>query len=240
MSPDSRADAHPALKVFSVNGVKEVMFKLGDEFRAATGHEVRFTFGTAGVLQEKMAAGDMPDVLVAIPPAMAKAEQQDLIAKGSSVEVSRTGLGLAVKAGAPMPDVSTPQAFRDTLLKAKSLAYSDPKTGAASGVAFAKILAQMGIVDQVKDKTVLTTGGPAGELVAEGRVELGVQQVTELLPVKGISLLGSLPADIQVVTIYSAAILRRSLNQKLAADFISFVTGPKVARVFSEAGFGRY
>jgi molybdate transport system substrate-binding protein len=92
----------------------------------------------------------------------------------------------------------------------------------------------------VKDKTVLTTGGPAGELVADGRVELGVQQVTELLPVKGISMLGSLPKDIQVVTIYSAAVLLRSMNRNLAADFLAFVTGPKVAQIFSDAGFGRY
>jgi molybdate transport system substrate-binding protein len=228
------------MKVFSVNGVKDVLAKLGADFQATTGTHVQFTFGTIGALEEKMRAGDMPDVLVAILPAIVKAEQQGTIVAGSGTEVGRTGMGVAVKAGAVVPDISTLQAFRNALLKATSLAYSDPKTGAASGVAFAKVITQMGIADQVKDKTVLVAGGSVGELVAQGRVEIGIQQMTELLPVKGIVLVGPLPSEVQSVTIYQAAILRQTAKPQLAASFVHFITSPEVAKKFAEAGFGRY
>jgi len=239
MVPDQRSEAH-ALKVFSVNGVKDVMARLGEAFHAETGDEVHFTFGTIGALQNKMSAGDLPDVLIAMAAAMSRAEEQGLIEKNASAEVGRTGLGLAVKEGAPLPDVSTPQSFRETLLKARSLAYTDPQTGAASGVAFATMLDDMGLADQVKDKVVLVSGGPVGEVVAEGGAELGVQQVTELLPVKGIALLGSLPPEHQRVTVYRAAVVLGSGKPKLAAAFLNFVTSSDVKPVFAGAGFGRY
>lgn len=239
MALDSRTEAH-ALKVFSVNGVKDVIARLGEAFHAETGDEVHFTFGTIGALQSKMSAGELPDVLIAMTAAMSRAEEQGLIEKDASAEVGRTGLGLAVKEGAPLPDVSTPLSFRDTLLKAKSLAYTDPQTGAASGVAFAKMLDEMGMADQMKDKAVLVSGGPVGEVVAQGRAELGIQQVTELLPVKGITLLGSLPSELQRVTVYQAAVVLRSENPRLAAAFLKFVTSSKVKPAFTEAGFGRY
>lgn len=228
------------IKVFSVNGVKSVMMKLGADYQAATGNHVQFTFGTIGQLETKMKAGEIPDLLVAISPGIAKAEQQGTVVPESIVEVGRTGMGVAVKKGAAVPDISTAESFRNALLKAKSLAYSDPKTGAASGVAFAKALAQMGVADQVKDKTVLVGGGSVGELVAEGQVELGVQQMTELLPVKGINLVGPLPREWQAVTVYQSAILRQSAKPQLAADFVRFITSPSAAQRFTEAGFGRY
>lgn len=228
------------LKVFSVNGVKDVLMKLGADFESATGNHVQFTFGTIGQLEDKMKAGEMPDLLVAISPGIAKAEQQGTVVASSIAEVGRTGMGVAVKEGSAVPDLSTAESFRNALLKAKSLAYSDPKTGAASGVAFAKALAQMGVADQVKEKTVLVGGGSVGELVAQGRVELGIQQMTELLPVKGINLVGPLPGEWQAVTVYQSAILRQSAKPKLAADFVRFITSPGAARRFTEAGFGRY
>jgi molybdate transport system substrate-binding protein len=228
------------IKVFSVNGVKGVLENLGADFQAATGNHVQFTFGTIGQLEEKMEAGEMPDVLVAIAPGIAKAEQQGKIVAGSIVEVGRTGMGLAVKEGTVIPDISSAQSFRNALLKAKSLAFSDPKTGAASGVAFAKALTQMKIADQVKDRTVLVAGGSVGELVAQGRVELGIQQITELLPVKGIVLVGPLPPELQSVTVYQAAVFRQTAKPRLATSFIQFITGPGVARRFADAGFGRY
>jgi molybdate transport system substrate-binding protein len=228
------------IKVFSVNGVKEVMGKLGADFQAATGNQVQFTFGTIGALEEKMRAGDMPDVLVAISPAITKAEQQGTIPAGSAIEVGRTGMGVAAKQGSAVPEIATLQSFRNALLKAKSLAFSDPKTGAASGVAFAKALAQMGIADQIKDKTLLVAGGSVGELVAQGKVELGIQQITELLPVKGIVLVGPLPPEVQSVTVYQAAILRQTAKPDLAASFVHFISSSEVARRFADAGFGRY
>jgi molybdate transport system substrate-binding protein len=235
-------EAHeaPSLKVFSVNGVKEVVSRLADAFHAETGEHVRFTFGTIGALQEKIRAGDMPDVLIAMSSAIAKAEEQDVIAKGEGVEVGRTGLGAVVKQGASVPDISTTEQFRDGLLNAKSLAYTDPQTGAASGVAVAEIIAQLGIADRIKDKTVLVGGGPVGEVVAQGRAEVGIQQMTELLPVKGVTFLSAFPPELQRVTVYRAAPLRHARLPQAAAKFVSFLTGANVKKRFAEAGFGRY
>lgn len=235
------AHAEPLiLKVFSVNGVKEVVSRLTEAFHAEAGEHVRFTFGTIGALQEKMRTDDMPDVLIAMSSAIADAEEQGLIAKGQGIEVGRTGLAAVVKEGMPAPDISTPQRFRDSLLNAKSLAYTDPKTGAASGVAVAEILEELGIADRIKNKAVLVGGGPVGEVVAQGRAEVGIQQMTELLPVKGVTFLSAFPPELQRVTVYQAAPLRRSKRAQTGANFVSFLISPDVKRRFAEAGFGRY
>ena len=225
------------IKVFSVNGVKSVMAGLGSAFEATSGNRVRFTFATIGDLQEKMAAGELPDVLIAISPAISAAEAEGKLVPGSIVEVGRTSLAIAVKEGTSIPDISTAQNFRQAMLSAKSLVYSDPKSGAASGVAIAQLLDKLGIADQVKIKTTLITTS-VGEVVVQGKAELGAQQMSELLAVKGIAI-QPLPPELQTVTIYRAAILAQSNKQQSAADFIRFVTGAEAARIFSEAGFGK-
>jgi molybdate transport system substrate-binding protein len=226
------------LTVFSVNGVKAVITQLAEAFRTEHAQDVRVTYGTIGVLEDKMSGGELPDVLLAMEAGIAKAKQQGRIEKDYAPEIGGTGLGVAVKDGAPQPDISTSERFRDTLLSVKSFAYTDPRTGAASGVAVAEILRDLKIADQVKDKAVVLSGEPVGEAVARGRVELGIQQVTELLPVKGITLLRSFPADLQRVTVYQAAITVGTKNRKSAADFIAFVTSAKAKPVFVAAGFG--
>lgn len=232
--------AETALKVFSVNGVKNVMIALGEDFTAATGDRVEFTFGTIGALKEKMAAGEMPDVLIAITPAMTEAERRGQIFPGSSVEVGRTGVGIAVKEGATIPDISTPASLKTVLLGTQSLAYSDPQTGAASGIVVAKMLADLGVAEQVKGKSVLIRSGSVGELVAQGTVELGIQQITELLPVRGIVLVGPLPKELQVITSYRAGIMVNAQKPAVAEKFVRFVTSTEEAKRFADAGFGQY
>jgi len=226
------------IKVFSVNGVKSVVSKLAPEFQAASGDRVQITFATIGALQEKMAAGEVPDVFIAISPAITKAEEQGKLVTGSIVEVGRTGVGIAVKQGAAVPDVSTPKKLRRAVLNAKALIYSNPQSGAASGVAFAQVLEKLGIAEQVKNKTTLTTGS-VGELLVEGKGDFGAQQMSELLPVKGI-VVRPLPAALQTVTIYRAAVLKQSQKQQSAAAFIKFITSPEAVRKFQAGGFGKY
>lgn len=228
------------IKVFSVNGVKAVLERLAEQFQVKTGTQVNFTFGTIGVLERRMADGELPDVLVAMSAAITKAEEQGLVARGSGVEVGRTGLGVVVKQGAHAPNISSADNFRTALLSCNSFAYTDPKTGAASGVAFAQILDKLGIGDRVAGKALLIGGGSVGEAVAEGKAELGIQQVTELLPVKGITLLPAFPAALQRITVYHAAPVRGAAPAERAAEFVSFVSGPEARSAFDAAGFGRY
>lgn len=230
-------DDKPVLTVFSVNGVKAVITKLADVFRAEHGQDVRVTYGTIGALEDKMSTGELPDVLLAMEAGIAKAKQQGRIEKDYTPEIGGTGLGVAVRDGAAQPDISTRDRFRNTLLSVKSFAYTDPRTGAASGIAVAEILRDLKIADEVKDKAVVLSGEPVGEAVARGRVELGIQQVTELLPVKGITLLPSFPTDLQRVTVYQAAIIAGTRNRQAAADFVGFVTSAKARPVFAAAGF---
>ena len=225
------------IKVFSVNGVKSVMLKIGPEFEKASGDRVQFTFATIGALQQKLAAGEIPDVLIAISPAVATAEQQGKLMPGSAVEVGRTSIGIAVKEGASGARHFYRAEAPPGRIECQSLVYSDPKSGAASGVAFAQLLEKLGIAGQVKGKTTLITSS-VGELIAQGKFELGAQQISELLPVKGI-VVRPLPAELQTVTIYRAAILAQSGKQQSAAKFIRFITSPEAVKVFSEAGFGK-
>jgi molybdate transport system substrate-binding protein len=177
-------------------------------------------------------------VFIAISPAIAKADEQGQLAPGSIAEVGRTGVGIAVKQGAAVPDVSTPKKLRRAVLNCKALVYSNPKSGAASGVAFAQVLEKLGIAEQVKSKTTLTTGS-VGELLVEGKGDFGAQQMSELLPVKGI-VVRPLPAKLQVVTIYRAAVLKQSKKQQSAAAFTKFITSSEAVRKFQEGGFGKY
>src|SRR6266581_3999617 len=126
----------------------------------------------------------------AVAPSARAAEIKVLIVVDSKADVARTGIGVAVKEGAPKPDISTPDAFKQAILAAKSIVYLDPASGATSGIYFASVLQRLGIADAVKDKTVLWPGGFAAEAVAKGQADLCVHQISEILPVKGVTLVG--------------------------------------------------
>lgn len=146
------------------------------------------------------------------------------------------GVGVAVKQGTALPDVSTPEALRQTLLRAKSITYMDPQKG-TSGKHFATVLEQLGIAEQVKTKTTLGDVGYVLEPVARGDIELGVQQITEILPVNGAVLVGPLPASLQKITTYSVLLGAKAGDNKLAQDFNRFLQTPQAAQVFKRKGF---
>ena len=112
--------------------------------------------------------------------------------------MAKVGIGVAVKEGAPLPDIKTVEAFKRTLLAAKSVAYIDPKAGGSSGIYFDGLLARLGIADEVRPKAKLKQGGHVADLVASGEAELGVHQISEILPVKGVVLVGPLPAEVLI------------------------------------------
>jgi len=156
------------------------------------------------------------------------------------VEIGKVGIGVAVREGAPLPDISTTDALRQALLNAESLVYADPAKGASSGIYFANLLQRLWIAEAVKEKTFLRPGGYVVELVAEGKAEIGIHQITEILPVKGVTLVGPLPAEVQNITTYVAGISTTARQPEIAKQFLSFVTRPENAHLFKELGFGRY
>jgi molybdate transport system substrate-binding protein len=231
----ARAEA-AEIKVLSAGAVRAVVTEVADVFAKQSGHSVKGTFGTVGVVRGKLAAGEPADVVIATDTAVDEMIKQGLVADGTRTDIARAGVGVGVREGAPRPDISTPDAFKRTLLAAKSIVYVDPAQGATSGIHFASVLQRLGIADQVKDKTILWPGGYAAEAVQKGQAELVVHQISEILPVKGVTLVGPLPRELQKVTIYSASLSAKATASEAARAFIAFLASPPIQAKFAAAG----
>lgn len=225
------------IKVLSAGAMKAMVTELGAEFTRETGHMLALTSGTVGQLRDKILAGEAADVVVMSDTAIDQLIGQGHLVRGSRVDIARTGIGVAVREGAPKPDITTPEAFKQALLSAKSIAYVDPASGATSGIYFASVLQRLGIAEAVKGKTVLRTGGGyVAELVARGEVELAVHQISEIIPVKGASLVGPLPRELQKVTVYSVALPARGTTTEPAKAFVEFMARPAFKARLAAAG----
>jgi len=201
------------LVVYSTIGVRSAAEELFRKFEKENACRLNVTWGTAPMLVTRIESGESADVLVLSRPGIDTLAKQGKVATGSNVALAGSGVAIAVKAGAPKPDISTPQVLKETLLRAKSIAYSEPSAGGASGVYFAKLIERMGIAEQMKPKTKYPpAGGFSGELLLSGEAELAVQQKPELMHVPGTEIVGFLPGDLNMVTEFAAAIMARSEN----------------------------
>jgi len=224
------------IKVLSAGAVKDIVTELAEAFRQETGHTVVLTTGTAGGIRQKVTAGDPADVVIVTDTVLQQLAASGLLVAESQADIARTGIGVAVREGALRPDISTSEAFKRAILEAKSIVYLDPASGATSGVYFAGVLQRLGIADAVKSKTVLWPGGFAAEAIVKGQADFCVHQISEILPVKGVTLVGPLPRDLQKITTYSAALSTRAATPAPARAFIAFVTRPSFKPKFAAAG----
>jgi molybdate transport system substrate-binding protein len=223
--------------VFSTIGVRSAAEQLFAQFDQASGHKLAVTWGTAPMLVKRIEDGDTADVVVLSRAGIDALQKLGKLAAGSVVTLASSGVGIAVKAGAPKPDISTPDALKKTLLDAKSIAYSEPSAGGASGVYFAKLLERMGIAEQMKPKTKYPPpGGFSANLLMTGEAELAVQQKPELLHVAGAEVIGLLPGDLNVVTEFAAAIMTGSKNADAAKSLIKMLQSPEAAAIFRSKG----
>ena len=220
------------IRVLSTVGVQPATPEIIAQFEGATGHRIAVTYGLAAVLKTKFLEGEPADVLILTSPIVDDLVQQGKVAPGSKVDIGRSGVGVGVKAGAPKPDISTPEALKNAVLAAKSIGYS--KAG-ASGVVFARVLERLGIAEQVKAK-YRDTGTRAGEMLASGEIELGAAQIPELMAVPGVEVVGPLPADLQTITIFSVALATEAREADAAKAFIQFLSGPRAAPVYKAKG----
>jgi molybdate transport system substrate-binding protein len=225
------------LTVYSSIGVRSAAEQLFRKFEKENSCPLAVTWGTAPMLVTRIEAGEMADVLILSRAAIDALGKQGKVAAGSDVTLAGSGVAIAVKAGAPKPDISTPEALKQTLLKARSIAYSEPSAGGASGVYFAKLLERMGIAEQMKPKTKFPpAGGFSGELLLTGEAELAVQQKPELLHVAGIEIVGFLPGDLNLVTEFAAAIMAASKNPEMSRALIQSLRSGEAAAVFRAKG----
>jgi molybdate transport system substrate-binding protein len=225
----------PEIKVLSAGAVRAIVTELAKTFEKDSGHTVTLAFGTVGVTRKRLAE-EPADVVIMTDVAIDEASAQGAVVAGSRQDIARTGMGVGVRDGAPRPDISTSDALKQALLAAKSITYVDPAQGATSGIHFADVLQKLGIADAVKPKTTLVPGGYPAELVAKGEVEMVVHQISEIVPVRGVTLLGPLPKDVQKVTTYSAGIARKSASPEAARAFVAFLTSPAVKAKLAAAG----
>jgi len=230
------AAAAGEVKVLSAGAVRAIVTELAQAFQQETGHTVTLSFGPVGVTRGKLASGEPVDVVIMTDVAIDDVAKQGAVVPGSRADLARTGMGVGVREGAPVPDIATPEAFKRTLLSAKSIVYVDPKQGATSGIHFASVLDRLGIAEAVKGKSQLVPGGYPAEKVAAGEAEMVVHQISEIVPVKGVVLVGPLPAELQKVTVYSAGLAARSATPETARAFIAFLTRPAFKAKFAAAG----
>jgi molybdate transport system substrate-binding protein len=183
-----------------------------------------------------LAEGAKPDMVILTREVMDEVAPKGGLALDSVTEVGRVGMGVAVHERAPAPDISTPEAFKQALLAARSVVYIDPARG-TSGKHFAEVLKKLGIADAVNAKAMLGSGGYVVEPVGRGQIELGVHQITEILPVPGVKLVGPLPAALQKETIYLGAATAATPRKTEAQAFLAYLRSPEARKLFAERGF---
>jgi len=225
------------LVVLSAGAAKSAVQPLVESFEKASGHKVSVSFGTMGLIQEKLGKGERADVLIVSSEVAEDLARRKVIVEGSAKSLAKVGIGVAVnEKTAVLPDISTPEAFKQTLLNAKSIVYIDPAKG-TSGKYLATLFDKLGVTAQVNAKARLGEGGYIVEPVGKGEVELGLHQISEILPVKGVKLVGPLPEALQKWTVYSAAITPGSSAPEIARELIAYLSGPAAAPVYAAKGF---
>jgi molybdate transport system substrate-binding protein len=224
------------VKVFTSVALKSVLDELAPAYEKASGNKVTIMYGLAADMKKRVLAGEIADVIMLTRAMMEDLQKQEKLG-GALVNVAGTPVAVAARAGAPRPDIGTVEAFKKTLLAAKSIVYADPAKGGLSGIVFARALDRLGIVEQMKAKTILVPGAQAADLVAKGEAELGVGQASEIVPVAGVQLVGPLPGELASITLFTAAVGAGSGSPAAAKALIEFLTAPQAAPRFQAKGF---
>jgi molybdate transport system substrate-binding protein len=209
--------------VMASNAFKEAYLELVPQFEQTSGHKVVTSFVGSADIMARMKAGESTDLLILARNSIDELVKLGKVVPGSRVDLAKSGVGIAVRAGAPKPDVSSGDALKRALLTAKSIGYSSGPSGAY----IAGLFQRMGIADEMKPKVRQTPPGVAvGDLIARGEAEIGFQQVSELLPIAGIDFLGPLPPDIQEFTVFSGGIHVAAKAPAAAAALVRFLGSP--------------
>lgn len=221
------------IKLVAANAVKGALADLVSAFETASGHTVSIVWTGTEAATKRISDGEAVDVVIIGASNIERLITQGRVSGSSRADIARSGVGIAVRSGLPKPDISTSEAVKTAVLAAKSIVYS---TG-PSGFYVAELFKRMGIADQIKDRVVQPpSGAQAGEILARGDADLGFQQVSELIHIKGIDYLGPLPPDIQNVTVYAAGIPSASGAPEAARALIEYIRSPAAAPAIRKAG----
>ena len=225
------------VKVFSTFATRAIMEDLVPKFEKASGHKVTSSIANTGGILKRIQGGDILDIVFTTEEGINRLVKDGKIAAGDVMPFARSGLGVAVRKGAPKPDISSPEALKRALLAAKSITYNDPASGglSSSGIHITKMIERLGITKELKPKTVFANND-VGALVAAGKAELGVTTMSSLMPLTDIDVVGPLPGDLQANTLYSAAIPAGAKNAAAAKALVNFLRSAESAKVIKAKG----
>ena len=232
------AAAHPAepLRILTTGAFKQVVLALVPDHTARTGVEVEVAADTAGALARRIEAGEAFDLVILTPAALTALADRGKVERASVAPVARVAIGVAVRAGAPLPALGTVDEFKAAVLSARKVAVIDPASGGSSGIYLAELFQRLGLADAMRAKAVLVPGGYAAERVASGEADLAIHQVSEILPVAGVVLAGTLPAAIQNHTTYASAVATNGRLAEAAAAFAASLRSDAAASVIRTKG----
>lgn len=231
----SMAPSAAEISVLSGGAVKSAFAEAAGAWEKRTGHRVKATFAPAGEMQKRLAAGERFDIVIMPAENLPALERDGVVVAGSRRPIAGVSIGVAVKQGAPVPDISTPEALKRLLVEAKSLTYMDPTRGTSGKFVDEVVLPRLGVRDAVRAKTRFGEGGMIAEKVASGEVEIAIHQYTEILPVKGVTPVGLLPPELQKVTLYTGAVTRDARPE--AAAFLDHLASAEARAFFLARGF---
>jgi molybdate transport system substrate-binding protein len=230
----SAGTVHAAeITVLASQGVVSAVRDLAPAFERASGHKVIVSFESGLALMNKVNSGAPADVVTHYPDTIDDLIKKGKVLAGTGFALARAGIGVAVRAGAPKPDISSAETFKRSLLAAKSVAYS---RAGASGLYAAKLMERLGIADEMKSKTKLVEGVPVAEVVAKGEAEIGLQQINVILPIAGIDYVGPLPTELQDYVVFSAGVLAVSKQPEAATALVKFMSAPEAAPLIRKSG----
>ena len=224
------------VRILTAGAFKPVVTALAPQFEKTTGHTLIIDNDTAGGLTKRIEAGEAFDVVFLPPTAMGTLTSKGFVATEGQANVARVGIGVAVKEGAPVPEIGTTDAFKTALQRAKAIAVIDPKAGGSSGIYLADLFQKWGMTDAFKAKLVLVPGGLVATRLLNDEADLALHQISEIIAVKGAKLVGPLPAEIQNFTVYRAGLAAKSTTRTPAAAFIELMQSPAAKAILQDKG----
>ena len=225
------------IRVMSGGAPKEVLGVLTPEFERQTGHKVHFTYIVISAMQQKLAAGEKPDMVLMPVPALAAQAKAGVMREEPQTRLGTVSVGLVVRQGAAKPDIATRESFKQTMLEAKSVVHANP-AATPSGAHLATVWETLGIADAMKPKVKFSNaldGGVAA--ISKGEAEVGLYPLSEVISEKGVTVVGLIPQDVQLNTIYAAGVLAANASPEPAIAFIKFLADPSNAKHWKDAGF---
>jgi molybdate transport system substrate-binding protein len=217
------------------------MLDLGPKFERATGHRLKVTFDSGGMIVKRLDRGEAADVVIINQTNIEPLTGTGRLMRGSAVDLAKSVVGVAVRKGARKPDISTPELFKRAMLEARAIACPDPALGGSSGLHLKKVFEQLGIAEALKTKLVYVSTPEQeltmpGYVVAEGKAEIALHQMQELKAVPGIEIVGPLPGELQGTFVFSVAITTNVTDVKAAKAFIEFLRTPEASTVIKAKG----